>query len=675
MKHGERREKTSMQYREATIRAGAIDEDARTVEVSFSSETPVPRWGDLEVLDHGRGAVDLGRLKDGASVLYNHDRDRVVGVVESARIDSKDRVGRAVLRFGATAACEECFRLVADRVLSKTSVGYAVHRRRLEEGTDDGPDTVRVTRWEPYEISIVSMPADATVGVGRAQAPLEFETITELPNEGRAVKGKDAAGQAGNDNQATSDNQQGATTTPAARAEPVATPAATPPPAPALSRADADDAAQKRVADIMTLARAHNLVDLGLDFVARGKSVGAFKDAVLETLTGEERQRETLSATPEAIGLSLREVKRYSVLKLINVLAQPNNAAAREAAAFELECSQAVQQQRGDAPDGVYLAENPQAFGYDWSGAAGRAVSGASVPADVVKAVQQFAPYRRDLLAGTATDGAELVATDLLAGSFIDVLRNALVVMSMGAMPLRDLVGDVAIPRKTSGAAGGWLDGENVNAAESDPQFDQVTLTPRTCGAFTEISRQLRLQSSLDVEALVRADLMTALAETIDLAALYGTGANGQPTGISNQAGINTPTAFAAVNPTYPEVVAMETPVATANALMNRLGYVLRADMRGALKTAEKATNTAVFIWEPGNTLNGYPTGVTSQVTAGDLFFGNWADLFVALWAGLDLLVDPYTGSAAGRTRLVAHQSVDVAVRHPESFSFNNDGV
>ena len=183
------------------------------------------------------------------------------------------------------------------------------------------------------------------------------------------------------------------------------------------------------------------------------------------------------------------------------------------------------------------------------------------------------------------------------------------------------------------------------------------------------------MQSSLAVDALIIDDLAQGVAIAMDLASLYGTGASGQPTGVSVQTGINTPTAFAAAVPTWLEVIAMESAVAVDNALLGNLGYILEPAMRGSLKGTEKATNTAQFVWEPGNTLNGYKTGVTSQVTGGDLFFGNWADLLWAFWGGLDVLIDPYTGGLAGTIRYVIHQSTDIAVRQPVSFSFNNDGV
>ena len=203
-----------------------------------------------------------------------------------------------------------------------------------------------------------------------------------------------------------------------------------------------------------------------------------------------------------------------------------------------------------------------------------------------------------------------------------------------------------------------------------------VSLTPKTLGAFTDVTRQLLIQSSLDVEALIRDDLASAIALTIDLGALSGSGSSGQPTGIKNTSGINTVDFGTAPDlvPTFAQVVAMETAVAEDNALMGNLAYIMPAAMYGALKTTEKASNTAQFVVEPGGTVNGYRAIVSNQCASGDAYFGNFADLLVGMFGGLDIVVDPYTASTSGTVRVVALQSCDVAVRHAVSFCLGNDG-
>jgi hypothetical protein len=129
---------------------------------------------------------------------------------------------------------------------------------------------------------------------------------------------------------------------------------------------------------------------------------------------------------------------------------------------------------------------------------------------------------------------------------------------------------------------------------------------------------------------------------------------------------------FAANTPTFAEVVALESDIAGANALLGSPVYLMNAAMRGALKTAEKASNTAQFIYT-GDEVNGYSAVVSNQVASNDLWFGNFSDLIMAYFSGLDLMVDPYTGSTSGTVRVVALQDVDVAARHGQSFSRGNN--
>jgi hypothetical protein len=139
--------------------------------------------------------------------------------------------------------------------------------------------------------------------------------------------------------------------------------------------------------------------------------------------------------------------------------------------------------------------------------------------------------------------------------------------------------------------------------------------------------------------------------------------------------------------PSFANIVALETEVAQDNADIGTLGYLTNARVRGRLKTVEKASSTAQFLWEAGNTpLNGYRAEVTNAVPSNlvkgssgavcsAIIFGNFADLIIGMWGGLDLMVDPYTGSTAGTVRVVTLQDVDIAVRRAESFSAMVDAL
>ena len=152
---------TDLQYREA----GLEEIGDRTATVAFSSETPVERWFGYEVLGHDPNNVRLDRMNRGGDILLNHDSDRQVGVVERIWVDD-DRKGRAVIRFSQSPLGQEIYQDVQDGIRRNISVGYVIHSYETRRSEDDQNITV-ATDWEPLEISIVSIPADMSVGVNR----------------------------------------------------------------------------------------------------------------------------------------------------------------------------------------------------------------------------------------------------------------------------------------------------------------------------------------------------------------------------------------------------------------------------------------------------------------------------------------------------------------------------
>jgi len=622
-------------FRSLQIRQDDIDEDARTAELSFSSDDPYQRFFGIEILDHKKSSVNLSRLNTGGNLLCDHDRRDVVGVIEKAYI-GKDSKGRAVVRFGRSARAEEVFQDVKDGIRQNVSVGYTVQKWEITEAKDgDKLDTYRAVKWTPLEVSLVSIPADATVGVGRSDDSNQTQPLNKEQPKMENLETKTA--------------QQVEVTT---------TPQTIPTPAEAQrSETDILEAERKRSADISALATRFNMREAGDRAINEGWTLERFQGHIIDTK--DDLDDKPLTVADPSIGLGGRDLEDFSLFRALRALAYPNQREFVDAAAHERAVS-----------DTCADKFNKQAEGF-------------MLPYDLyisreVPFLGKESALSRALSAGTATAGEELVATNLLTGSFIDVLRSLNVVMSMGARVLTGLVGDVAIPRKTAGASAAWVATEGGNVAESSPTFDQVAMSPATLGAYTEITRNLLLQSSMDVEALVRDDLIQAVSTAINVAALYGSGASGQPTGVSNQTGINAPGQWAAAVPTWAETVAMESAVAVDNALLGSLGYIVEPAMRGSLKTTEKATGTAQFIWDtrsPNTPINGYKTGVTSQVVSGDMFFGNWMDLLIGFWGALDVLIDPYTKGLAGTLRIVIHNSIDTAVRHPESFAFENDSL
>lgn len=526
--------------------------DDRRVSMSISSEAPVQRsYGD-EVLDHKPESIDLSFINSGrAPLLLDHDPEKQIGVIESVSLDASARKLRATVRFSKNALASEVYSDVADNIRGNVSIGYSIAKMVKE----NNGAIYRATSWRPMEASIVSIPADVTVGVGRSDATVTSEA-----------------------------EPQGLIETPA------------------------------QVAPKET--KMENSVNVAVESRAF--------DAPVQ----------------QDVGLNQTEIKRFSLMRALRALANPTDRALQKEAAFEFECSEAAQRAFGQSAQGIL------------------------VPADVLRQWN-----KRDL---NTTDDAGLVGQNFRPDAFVDALRNASSVMQAGATMLTGLQGNVKIPKKSATSSGGWF-AEGSAASESEATFTSITMSPKTVGAFTDVTRNLMMQGSPDVESLIRNDLAASLAIAIDLGALSGSGSSGQPTGIRATSGINTKD-FAATNPTFAEIVGMETEVAADNALRGNLAYIINAAMAGALKTTAKDSGSGLFVLQNGE-MNGYRTIVSNQAATGDAYFGNFADLLIGMWGGLDILVDPYTSSTTGTVRIVAMQSVDVAVRHAVSFCLGDADI
>tara|TARA_B100001059_G_scaffold52450_1_gene46199 strand:+ start:345 stop:2915 length:2571 start_codon:yes stop_codon:yes gene_type:complete len=387
--------------------------------------------------------------------------------------------------------------------------------------------------------------------------------------------------------------------------------------------------------EIIDLAVKHNKRDLADKAIGDGISVEEFRGVLLENISND-----TPLETPSEIGMTKEEVREFSLVRAINALANPTDRRAQEAAAFEFECSNEAARIQGKSAQGIMM------------------------PADLLRSWGQ-----RDL---NTSDDSTLIAQDYRGGDFIDVLRNKSSVMNAGATMLRGLQGNVVIPKKTAASSAAWIATEGGDSSESEFSVGSVTMSPKVIGGHTEMTRLMLQQSSLDVENLVRNDLSEAIALAIDLGALAGSGSSGQPTGISATSGINT-TTFAAAVPTFPELVAMESAVSADNALQGSLKYIAKPSDWGNLKSVDKASGFGQMIVGSDGQINGYDVVRSNQVTAGDYYFGNFADLLIGLYGSLDITVDPYTHSKSGTIRVVALQTCDVAVRHAVSFCKSSD--
>lgn len=632
------------QHRLASIDRAAVNEDARTVELAFSSEFPVERWFGVETLDHAPTAIRLSRLTNGGALLCDHNGRDQVGVIESVRVGS-DRVGRAVVRFGRSARATEILNDVIDGIRRHVSVGYFIHRVVLEEESKSGPDKYRVVDWEPFEVSLVSIPADPSVGVGRsADVPANSPKI---PVYGRSTNVPDSVNpptvaERSADPSATGSSptaapaaarQETAPTVPAAaRQEPAA------PPAPTGGQNDA-----REIAAIAS--RQPALRDLAHEFISNGRSLGDFRGAIAErafagTLPAGRPQTE--------IGMTQRDVREFSLVRLARAMMNGGN---RAEAAFEFEMSDQVARQLNRQARGVFI------------------------PADMLRIMTTSA--------ANVPAAGHLVGTDHASGSFIEMLRPRSVVMTLGARVLSGLVGNLDIPKQIAGSTATWI-AEGADSVEDDLKFGNLTLTPKTISASLAMTRRLLLQSSPSVEQLARQDLLAAVARGIDVAAIAGAGGM-EPVGILNTSGIGLlPLGTNGGPPTWASIVGLETLVAAESADEGTLAYLTSIQARGKLKTSTVVDGVARFLWDE-NTINGYRAAASVNVphttTKGTgtnlstIIFGNFADIIVAEWGVIDLKLDEATLAKSGGKVLRVFQDVDIGIRHAASFAATKDMV
>ena len=484
--------------------------------------------------------------------------------------------------------------------------------------------------WSVHELSVVTVPADPTIGFGRSLiSPSQGNSITmeDKSPQQEIISAEESA----SPSVRTMEESTKETAVEAEKSVEIDIKAE-------VQRAIDENNA--RTAAITSLCREfgkYGAEELTDSLIKSNKSPAEAKAAILDLVKNKAEAvntpiRSTDMSTNE-VGLDQKEIKRFSFLRALNALANPTDRQAQEAAAFEREVSDAASKKYEKPANGIL------------------------VPNEVLQ---------RDLNVGTATAGGNLVPTELLAGSFIDILRKRMAVMATNPTMLTGLSGNVSIPRMTSTSTAYFV-GESGAPTESQQAFDQVNMTPKTIGAFVDYSRRLLLQSSIDVETMIRDDIARVIATKLDNAAIYGSGSSNEPLGIKDTTGVGTSTIT--TFGTFAEYIALETDVAAANADVANMFYLINASARGALKSTEKATNTGQFVFENGE-INGYPAIVSNQLANNDVLFGDFSQFVIGMWSGLDLTVDPYANATSGSVRIIALQDVDFAVKQPTAFSF-----
>lgn len=583
----------NLQYRrELALDASRADSTRRSVPAVISSTFPVQRNGFTEVLLHGPDNVNLTRAP--LPLIESHDGGEVnIGLVENLRLTGDKLRGEIV--FGTSNRANELWPDIQAGIVRHLSVGYTIDDYRTSG------DTMQVTRWTPHEASLVSIPADPTVGLNRSFSMNEH-------NEG--LPAADAGEPRLSRSQRRALNE----------------------PSESMRSFFADRERRESIAEIANGYKRYDLGDLAERCMRDGSSVEVFRNLALQKM--QTRPIATaggnFGSMPGAGGQ-----RRFSAARALAAMIDPRSVDA----GYELEVSQEIAMQTGRKARGIYM------------------------PLGTMQ--------NRTLAVG---GGSALVGVEQMGGEFIDILRARSVVMGLGPMVLTGLSQNASIPRLTASATASWIAGDGADAiTDSTPTFDAVTLSPKTLGGLVLLSRKMVLQSSPDAENLVLNDLGQVIATALDKAAIAGTGATNQPTGVLSTSGIATST-FAAAAPTFAEIVAMESALTGANADASSAAYVTTPALAGVMKTTLKASYAAEMLWEASDTagigeVNGLRAFASSNVPAGKVILGNWSDFIVGFWGGVDLEINPYEDFSKGVVSVRCIVSVDFGVRHPASFA------
>jgi len=623
------------QTREFEVDVGArVDEERADGEVgslypiSISSELPVKRYSwdgaYYEVLSHEPEDVDLGRAADGLPALKNHQSRDQIGSVTGIRLDSIARRLRGMLGFSSIRLAKDQKTLVDEGHLKTISVGYRILGLTLIETDEEGVPTYRAS-WAPLEVSLVPVPADPSVGIGRAAG---IEAIRSVAADDLAEF--TVADHRADDDPAVSEREEGMDGE--ERKVKVETPAAP----------ERDHRAE--AVEISEVCEAHGRGDRVAQYLREGKTPDEVRRMILDDIRTEG------PAAPASEHL-LREMpakdrERYSYTRAISKLST------------------------GERLDGVEgeVAAELRANGAKASN------GGILVPWRIR---QTEADGMRTLGTGEAAGGAVLVDTQKL--DMIDLLRSKTRVLEFGARFYPGLVGNVEFVKKTGAPTVYWMEENPASSVtQSEPSYGATTLSPKTLIGQIQYPRQLVVQSSIDVEADLTNELALGHAKAFDLAAIHGTGTAKSPVGIYSAANVQSH-AVGGV-PDIDDVGTMVGLVADADADYGALRWMTTPLMAAKLRRTVVVSGHPVFLWSgpiADGELDGYRAGATTQVSkvlgSGSdehgLIFGNWNELVLGVWGNdLELVLDDKTRAGYGQIVITSYSMADVGIRHPEAF-------
>lgn len=648
-------------------------EQERQIRVSISSEEPYLRYDWMndehywEVLDHQPGGMREDRIKGGMSVLFNHQRDNHLGRTCTYEVNG-GKCTVTGMKWSDSTFAKEKRADVENGSLPDTSVGYTLLGEGEKVGMKDGHPILKF-KWMPHEFSFVTIPADTTVGAGR-----ELPEGTQL-REFRISEKKEIDG---SDKKNKRDDMSDT---------------ATPPVEPKIDviaeRKAAVTAFQARNKEISDWTKSlldgpskKDVRELANAYITGDKTERSFDDfrcEVLESAFGATAVESGDTRENATLGLSKKEIRSYSFAKAILEMSDGRGIAGLTG--VEKESHTEMTKRFGAKHfNGIAVPFDVQNRSteetYELNSAGFRALS------------NEVNHLKRTLQATTFTAGGALVPTELLPGSFIDILRNARL-MGQGPYKLIEmngLQGNITIPKQTGTTTAYWLPEGGTNTA-SQLALAQLALSPHRMGVRTSYTKQLLIQSSIGVEMLVRQDAALTMAVEEDRVIIQGSGVAGEPLGIINTSGVGAGVTFGG-NATRGDFVNFEYLLENANVRFGPAAYLTTPLTKSYLRNTlmVSASTFPIYIWDDektvpdiggavGGTILGQVAYATKNAPASNVvIYGVWNNnAMLARWGALDLVVNPYTGDAQETIYLTWNEWMDFGVRYPQAYQVSTD--
>jgi len=584
------------------------DNNDRTVLLAFSSENPVVRTiGGQEyneILLHNPENVDLSRLQNKAALLFNHDFDNHIGVVESATIDP-DRVGRALVRFSSVGMGAEKYEMVREGTLTKVSVGYSIDEYRIEG------ENLLITKWTPFEISTVSVPADDLVGVGRS---LEEEQEPEVPEP----ENKDEQPSEQEERNEETENEPDENTE---------------------STANTSEFNPEIITEAETINNSESIGDGEQPEPEEQNDDSAVQEQVQEE-PGEQAEED-----------QKRIAEITAISRAFNIHSEITNSAIKSGVSID-----AFRQQIKNKP--IIKDDKKMEFSLN---SLLRSMMDGGVTTDGKRGV---IIRENDLVssirAGVTTTSAEAVIhTEVLYGAFIDVLRDQGVLKNLPVQTYSGLTSEISLPKLSADFAAGFDEvPENGASPEVDPNFSSVVMKPITYSGSVPLSRSV-LKSCPQIESIVTQAIVAGFSQRLETIVMQKIVAAVQVAGKVETVD----------NYSYADIVAAQGALGDEGVAFGNISAVMSPQTKATLRSTLRGANTAaVYLFDDGD-LCGVPA-YDSKVLAGQNFIilGDFSKVAIGSWGDMELDLDQTSKRAQGAIVARVWHDFAVVLTNPEAF-------